>query len=46
MRFVENGIAVKMTISVYKIISVDITKDLEAVRYIIALREDKDKGGS
>lgn len=46
MRFVENGIAVKMTISDFKTISVDTTKDLEAVRDIIASREHKDKGGS
>ena len=35
MRFVENGIPVKMIVSEYKTISVDTPKDLEMVRQII-----------
>lgn len=35
MRFVENGIPVKMTLSPYKTISVDTPKDLELVRKIL-----------
>ncbi len=35
MRFVENKIPVKMTVSPYKTISVDTTKDLDEVRKII-----------
>ncbi len=35
MRFVENGIPVKMTISSYKTISVDTPKDLELVKTIL-----------
>ena len=35
MRFIENGIKVKMTVSKYKTISVDTPKDLELVREII-----------
>lgn len=38
MRFVENGIPVKMTISNYKTISVDTPKDLEKVREILSER--------
>lgn len=38
MRFVENGIAVKMTISDYKTISVDTPKDLDKVRDILSER--------
>lgn len=40
MRFVENGIPVKMTISQYKTISVDTPKDLEKVREIIAAKRN------
>lgn len=36
MRFVENGVPVKMTISNYKTISVDTPKDLEKVKEILA----------
>lgn len=36
MRFIENGIPVKMIISPYKTISVDTPKDLEKVREILA----------
>lgn len=39
MRFIENGIPVKMTISQYKTVSVDTHKDLELVRKI--LEEEK-----
>lgn len=39
MRFIENGIAVKMILSSYKTISVDTYKDLENVRNIISERE-------
>lgn len=39
MRFIENGIPVKMTISPYKTISVDTPKDLEMVRNILKYRE-------
>ncbi len=35
IRFIENGISVKMTLSNYKTISVDTPKDLEKVRQII-----------
>ena len=35
MRFIENGIKVKMTVSEYKTISVDTPKDLDLVREII-----------
>ena len=38
MRFVENKIPVKMTVSPYKTISVDTMKDLEEVRKIIETR--------
>lgn len=38
MRFVENGIPVKMTISNYKTISVDTPKDLKKVREILSER--------
>ncbi|MDO4317092.1 MAG: 3-deoxy-manno-octulosonate cytidylyltransferase [Lachnospiraceae bacterium] len=38
MRFVENGIAVKMTVSDYKTISVDTPKDLDKVRAILSER--------
>ena len=39
MRFIENGIPVKMTVSEYKTISVDTPKDLEKVREILALKK-------
>lgn len=42
MRFVENGIPVKMTISNYKTISVDTPKDLEKVREILSERNLKE----
>lgn len=35
MRFIENGISVKMTVSDYKTISVDTPKDLELVRELL-----------
>ena len=38
LRFIENGIAVKMIVSPYKTISVDTLKDLEEVREIIKQR--------
>ena len=43
MRFIENGIPVKMTISPYKTISVDTPKDLELVRSILKKRIDEEK---
>lgn len=39
MRFVENGIPVKMTISEYKTISVDTPKDLEKVKEILLSKQ-------
>lgn len=41
MRFVENGIPVKMTISNYKTISVDTPKDLDKVRAILSERKSE-----
>lgn len=47
MRFIENGIPVKMVVSPYKTISVDTPKDLEEVRAIIEhkLKTGKPVGG-
>lgn len=41
MRFIENGIPVKMTISDYKTISVDTTKDLKSVIEILEKKNGK-----
>lgn len=38
MRFIENGIPVKMTISNYKTISVDTPKDLEKVKEMLSVK--------
>ena len=46
MRFVENGIPVKMTVSNYKTISVDTPKDLEKVKEILAREKSDDQMNS
>lgn len=43
LRFIENGIPVKMTVSNYKTISVDTPKDLQMVRHILEERANDAK---